>query len=73
MAGESLEVTFRERVVLDLKHFSHDTFATESGRLDFYPRKFLRFQVGPDGSVEGVRISLDEWEDEVLFGRVSEV
>jgi hypothetical protein len=51
---------------VELRHFSYDTFATESDILH-YNRLFFRFQLGADGNVDGVRVSLDGLEEDVLF------
>jgi hypothetical protein len=64
--GGNLQVIFKETFAVELRHFSYDTFATESD-LPQYNRLFFRFQLGTDGSVDGVRVSLDGLEEDVLF------
>ncbi len=64
--GGELQVVFKERFAVELRHFSYDTFATVSDLLD-YNHLFFRFQLGADGNVDGVRVPLDGLDEDVLF------
>ncbi|MCK5651943.1 MAG: serine hydrolase [Gemmatimonadetes bacterium] len=68
-AGGELQVTFKDRFPVRLRHFSYDTFLTESDLLHYH-NLFFRFRMGSDGDVDGVGIPLDALEEEVLFSVV---
>jgi CubicO group peptidase (beta-lactamase class C family) len=68
--GGDLQVVFKETFAVELRHFSYDTFATESDLLD-YKHLFFRFQLGADGNVDGVRVSLDGQDEDVLFRKAA--